>query len=278
VPLDRNNRFHVDIRGRYVDAPSVAFYGLGADSAPADRVEFGYRPSSASATLAARPISFLRVDAGYTLQSARTTDQQPTLGHFAVSETPGFGADLVYNVVRGGVAIDTRTSPTYSDHGSLLRVEFSRFRERSDKPYSFDQTEVEVVQLVPLVGRNFVLAFRALGTTTDPLGGGSVPFMLAPQIGSGRTVRGFHNRRFQDAHRLLLNTEYRWQASRYLTMAAFYDLGQVQPDRDRFRWREFEQGWGFGARFHTPTSGVLRLEMARSREGWVLVAGTSQPF
>jgi hypothetical protein len=35
---------------------------------------------------------------------------------------------------------------------------------------------------------------------------------------------------------------------------------------------------GIGARFHGPTFSVLRLELARSREGWKIVAGLSQPF
>ncbi|MCA1586595.1 MAG: BamA/TamA family outer membrane protein [Acidobacteria bacterium] len=278
LPLDRDNRFYVDLRGRWIDAPGVAFYGLGPDTSRIDRVDFGYRPSSAAASLTARPVRFLQLTAAYSLVDAATTDDSETLSRFTPDAAPGIGAALRYHVAFAGIALDTRPSPSYSDHGSLIRVDWSRFREREDKPYSFDRTEVELSQLVPLVGRHFVLAFRALGTTTQPIDGGTVPFMLAPHVGSGSTVRGFHNRRFQDRHRLLLNGEYRWQASRYLNMALFYDLGQVQPDTDRFRWKAFEKGWGIGARFHTPTASVLRLELARSREGWVVVAGANQPF
>jgi hemolysin activation/secretion protein len=105
-----------------------------------------------------------------------------------------------------------------------------------------------------------------------------VPFVLAPYVGSGSTVRGFRNRRFQDRHRLVLNGEYRWQASRYLVMALFYDAGQVAPEVEAFTWRQFRTAMGIGARFHGPTFSVLRLELARSREGWKIVAGLSQPF
>lgn len=278
TPLDRSNKFYVDLRGRWVDAPGVSFYGLGPDTTRNNRVDFGYRPSSAVASLTARPASFLQLTAAYTLLNAATTDDTETLARFTVREAPGIGADLGYHVAHAGVSLDTRTSPSYSEHGSLIRIEWARYREREDKPFSFDQTEVELSHLIPLVGRHFVLAFRALGTTTEPLDGDTLPFMLAPHIGSGSTLRGFQNRRFQDRHRLLLNSEYRWQASRYMNMALFYDLGQVQPDTDRFRWKAFEKGWGIGARFHTPTASVLRLELARSREGWVLVAGANQPF
>jgi hypothetical protein len=42
--------------------------------------------------------------------------------------------------------------------------------------------------------------------------------------------------------------------------------------------RDFVSAWGIGARFHGPTFTVLRLELARGREGWIIVAGGSQPF
>lgn len=278
MPLDRDNRLRFDVVGRWVDAPAVPFYGFGEDTSVDDRADFGYRPSSASASVTARPVSWMRVNGGYTLQNAETTDDEEVADRFTLAGAPGLGQGLAYNVFSGGLAIDTRPSPSYADHGSLLRGQWMRFDERAGKPYSFDETEVEAVQLVPLMGRYFVLAFRGLATFTDPHEGDTVPFMLAPHVGSGSTVRGFRNRRFQDRHRVVLNGEYRWQASRYLNMALFYDAGQVQAEKDEFRWREFETAWGIGARFHTPLANVLRLEMAHSREGWVLVAGSSQVF
>lgn len=278
VPLQRDNRLRVDVRGRWIDAPSVRFYGLGPESTTDDRTSYGYRPSNLMATATALPLSWFRLEGGYALQNAATTDDEEVEMRFPGEESPGLGQDLAYNVVGGSIAFDTRPSRSYSDHGSELRAEWRRYSERKDQPYSFDQTEVEATQLVPLVGRYFVLAFRGMVTVTDPHEGDTLPFMLAPHVGSGSTLRGFRNRRFQDRHRLVLNGEYRWQASRYLNMALFYDAGQVQPDTDRFRWRAFETAYGIGARFHTPTSNVLRLEIARSREGWVLVAGVNQPF
>ena len=53
-----------------------------------------------------------------------------------------------------------------------------------------------MVQLVPLVREQFVLAARGLVTLTTPDSGHEVPVMLAPFLGSGSTLRGFANRRF----------------------------------------------------------------------------------
>jgi hypothetical protein len=277
VPLQRDNRLRVDGFARWTDAPIVRFYGLGQDSNEDDLVRFGYQPVTAAVMLTASPQSWLRLRTGYDRLLAHTTEDEPLLG-FSLAETPGLLDDLTYNVLRAGVAIDTRTSPDYSDRGGLYRFDWTRFAESDDRPYSFDQAEVEFSQLVPLVGRYFVLAFRGLGTFTDPGSGDQVPFVLAPYVGSSSTVRAFHNRRFQDRHRIVLNGEYRWQPSRYLNMAVFYDAGQVAPDVDRFRMRDFVSAWGIGARFHGPAFTALRLELARGREGWIIVAGGSQPF
>ena len=277
VPLQRDNRLRVDASARWTDAPIVRFYGLGNDTDVDDLVRFGYRPVTAGGTLTAQPHRWLQFRTGYDRLLAHTTEDGPLRG-FSLEETPGLGEDLTYNVLRAGVAVDTRTSPTYSDTGGLFRVDWTRYAESDERPYSFDQTEVELKHLVPLVGRYFILAFRALGTFTDTDNSDRVPFVLAPYVGSSTTLRGYHNRRFQDRHRVVLNGEYRWQPSRYLNMAVFYDAGQVAPDVDQFRFRRFTTSWGIGARFHGPTFTALRLELARGREGWLIVAGANQPF
>lgn len=275
--LDRE-RLDVDLTARWTDAPSVAFYGLGPDTQPGDRTTYDYEPGRVSLSARSRPLGWLRLEGGYDFLSAPTSGDAATLPGLSLDETPGFNEDLSFGITRASASVDLRTSPGYSDRGGLYQVTWRRYHELDDRPYSFSETEVSLSQLVPLVGRYFVLAFRALGTFTDPDEDARVPFMLAPHVGSGSTVRGFRNRRFQDRHRLVLNGEYRWQASRYLSMAVFLDAGQVAPYVDAFRWPEFQTGWGIGARFHGPTFSVLRLELARSREGWKIVASANQPF
>lgn len=278
VPLRRDGSLHVGIVGRWIDAPSVAFYGLGPDSPAAGRVTFDHEPSRVTLRLSAQPRRVFSLGGEYELMSAPTSGGLAASGLLHPERAPGFGQNLQFNVFRGVASVDTRSSPGYSDTGGLYRVAWARHDERRGRPFSFDETEVELAQLIPLVGKYVVLGVRALGTFTDPAQGDEVPFVLAPSLGSGSTLRGFHNRRFQDRHRVLLTGEYRWQASRFLNMAVFLDAGQVGPEADRFRWHAFETSWGVGARFHGPSSTPVRLELARSREGWIIVAGASQPF
>ncbi len=67
----------------------------------------------------------------------------------------------------------------------------SATRRPRSLPYSFSSQEYEVVQLVPLVREQFVLAARGLMTLTTPDAGDAVPVMLAPYLGSGSTLRGY---------------------------------------------------------------------------------------
>jgi hypothetical protein len=135
-----------------------------------------------------------------------------------------------------------------------------------------------VQQLVPLMREQFVLAVRGLMTLTSTDSGQQVPLMLAPHLGSGRTLRAFRTRRFTDRNRVLLTGEYRWRPSRYLDMALFIDAGQVAGDLDQFRFPDFETNWGVGARFHGPRFTALRVEIARGREGLALVFAAGQVF
>jgi outer membrane translocation and assembly module TamA len=61
-------------------------------------------------------------------------------------------------------------------------------------------------------------------------------------------------------------------------MAFFYDAGKVTSRREDLDFRDLASDWGIGARFHTPSATVLRLEGARGSDGWRLVISTSAAF
>ncbi len=61
--------------------------------------------------------------------------------------------------------------------------------------------------------------------------------------------------------------EYRWTPGEPFEMAVFYDLGVVAPTVGGLRLDTRHDSWGFGARFHSPSQTVLRLELAFGKEG-----------
>lgn len=265
----------IDGSAQWLDARGVSFYGSGQGSSRLARERYDYKPLELNGTATLRPVRYVSLSGGYSFLDIDTARDLP---RFTAEQMPGIDRNLTYHVTRGTIAIDWRTSPGYSTRGGYYRATVERHDEQDGLPFSFSAREFEVVQLLPLLREQFVLAGRGLMTLTTPDRGHEVPVMLAPFIGSGSTLRSFVNRRFSGRNRVLLSGEYRWRPSRYLDMALFLDAGQVAADRRDFEVSAFESSWGLGARFHGPNFNALRIEVARGREGTRLVFAGSQAF
>jgi outer membrane translocation and assembly module TamA len=101
---------------------------------------------------------------------------------------------------------------------------------------------------------------------------------MRPSLGGSSSLRGYSSLRFRDRNSLLLQGEWRIMASRFLDSAVFYDAGKVAARRSDLDFDGLTHDYGFGVRFHGPVSTPLRIELARGREGLVLVAHTSAVF
>ena len=265
----------VEASAQWLDARGVSFYGFGQESNRLNRERFDFTPKDIGGNVSIKPMRHVSMTGGYTFMNFDSTRKTPR-SHGP--EAPGMDEELNYHISRAAIAYDWRPAPAYSTRGGMYRASFEHNREAVGRPYSFNAQEYEVVQQVPLVKEQFVLAARGLMTLTSPLDGHEVPVMLSPYLGSGAALRGYANRRFTDRNRVLLSGEYRWRPSRYVDMALFLDAGQVARDRHDFDFNKFDKAWGIGARFHGPSFNALRIELARGREGIRLIVAGSQPF
>jgi hypothetical protein len=265
----------VDASAQWLNARGVSFYGFGQDSDRLARDRFDYTPTELAGNVTLKPVRFVSMTGSYSFLNFETERDTP---RFSASEAPGLDQALAYHVSRGTIAFDWRPAPGYSTRGGFYRASFERNFEAGGLPFSFNAQEYEVVQQLPLVREQFVLAGRALMTLTQADHDHAVPVIMAPFLGSGSALRGFANRRFTDRNRMLLTGEYRWRPSRYLDMALFLDAGQVAATRHDFDLGRFDVAWGIGARFHGPAFNALRLEVARGREGIRMIVSGSQPF
>ena len=268
-------RMQFETSAQWLEARGVSFYGFGQDSARLARERFDFTPKDIGANVTIKPMRFISMNGAYTFMNFDSHREVP---RFFGADAAGMDEELNYHVTRGTLAFDWRPASAYSTRGGYYRASVERNQEADGRPYSFVAQEYEVVQQLPLVREQFVLAARGLMTLTSPDSGDDVPVMLAPYLGSGSALRGYANRRFTDRNRVLLTGEYRWRPSRYLDMALFLDAGQVARDRHDFNLDEFDVAWGIGARFHGPTFNALRIEVARGREGFRLIFSGSQPF
>jgi hypothetical protein len=282
LPDFAKGRVRVDFGARWIDAPRVSFYGLGNGSAKGEKASFDYQPLRIDGTVTLAPARWIQFGGGpfyedvTTGPGARAPSIEDRFGNPDPGfEVPGLGQDVSFVGARAFAGIDWRTSPSYTRRGGWYFVEWSRYAARESRPYDFDRVDAEVLQFVPLLRENWVIALRGKTTLTTGRDGGDVPYFQMPFLGSGQTLRGFANHRFIDRNLLLLQAEYRWTPSPVLDMAIFYDAGKVAARRKDLDVDGLHTDWGVGVRFHGPAVTALRIDLAKSREGWGLIFGTS---
>ena len=270
LPEAANRSIVIDITGRWLDAPQIRYFGYGNDSRRSDRTSYGLTMLSGGINARLKPARWFHLGGGVEhldVDTGSGVGRDPTIETiFTEGSAPGLGTDPKYFRSRAFLLIDWRKQPGYRGRGGLYRVEATDYSAQSGGRVSFRQLEAEIVQLIPFVAANWVIALRGLATTTDTERGNIVPFYFAPSIGGGTTVRGYPDFRFRGNHRIVVNAEYRWTAARFLDMAIFYDAGKVTDNRRDLDLDGVKTSVGIGARFHGAQGTVMRWEVARSRE------------
>jgi hypothetical protein len=281
TPWHGGGRATIGAKAGWLDAPQVAYFGRGMTAEHADRTSFHLTQGYASVTTEFRPLGWTRLQAEIAYDDYETDPGRGTYPsietRYAAAATPGLFSNLSFVRTEARAAIDYRTSAGYSRRGGFYGVTLASHTDRDDT-YSFERVDGELIQHIPLLRETWVVSLRGrVQTTLDD--GDVVPYFLLPQLGSGRTLRGYETGRFRDRHSILTSAEFRWIVSRLaLDMALFYDAGKVTSRREGLDFKGLTSDWGIGARFHGPTTTVLRVEAARGADGWRLVMSTSAAF
>jgi hypothetical protein len=270
LPTFAQNRARITLSGAYIDAPDVRYFGIGNASRREDQTRFGYTPKSGGARLDIDAGKYLALRGGVTYLDIETSAGRTTPSiedRFSRGETPGLGvATFTFVNSTAQMAFDWRRPLGYSGRGGLYRVQLDDYRERENDSYSFRSIEAELLQLIPILRANWVIALRGLVTVTDVTDGNLVPYFLLPSLGGGSTLRGYPDFRFRDRHRLLLNGELRWTPARFMDMAIFYDAGKVTSSRQDLDFESLKDSYGIGMRIIGLQGYAFRIEVARSRE------------
>lgn len=269
LPSFANDRITVGLHGNWLDAPKVAFYG-GNDSSRDGRINYAYKTTTVGVSTRVKAARFFEVGGGI---DAIQTESQPEIANSLMTTI-----EPTYR--RSGLfaEFDWRTSPGYTRKGGLYRVEWSDYHQTNAGANSFRRVDAEVQQFMPILRENWVIAFRALASTTTTGSGHEVPYFLMPDLGGSHTLRGYPAWRFRDRNRVLLTGEYRWAAGRFVDMALFLDAGKVAARAKDLGFDGFKKTYGVGVTFHTPTITATRIEVARTPEGTSLVFSVGPSF
>jgi len=175
------------------------------------------------------------------------------------------------------VAFDSREAPGYARRGGFYGVTAHDFAD-PDHRYGFTQLDYEAIQHVPILREAWVLSFHGLVSTTGTKSGEEVPFFMLPSVGSGSTLRGFSSWRFRERNSLLLQAEWRIMVNRFIDTAVFYDAGKVTAHTSDLNLDHLKNDYGIGLRLHGPFATPLRIDFAKSNEGFSIVWAASAIF
>jgi len=255
-------RLTIDTRGQWLDVPNLDFYGVGNNTTKDMKAEIAYRARTVGATARLQAARLFAVGGG--------VDQVGIDTEALVSPS--------YARYRAFAEFDSRSSGGYTRSGGFYRIDWTGYQQTNAGRQSFRRLDAEANHFVPLLRENWVIALRAMASTTSTSDGNEVPFYLLPDLGGSSALRGYSTWRFRDRNRMLLSGEYRWTAGPFADMALFVDAGKVAARTQDLNLKDLRASYGIGMTLHTSTATITRIEVARTREGVSLSFSFSPSF
>ncbi len=166
------------------------------------------------------------------------------------------------SIVELGELVSRLTAAVGGDAGRVSTGD----SDRDLHAFSFRRFDAEGVQMIPLVGKTWVIALHGWGVFTDTSNDHQVPFYFLPSLGGQNSLRGYHNYRFHDRHLVLASIESRWALFSHVDAVVFADAGNVAPRIADLNFNH--RSYGTGIRVHTGRSTLARVDVGHSREGW----------
>jgi len=160
--------------------------------------------------------------------------------------------------------------PRNAQGGSFLSLRLESYQGLGETP-GFRRAALDARHYLPLGSDRHVLALRAAGSLAHT-GGIPVPYYLQYSLGGGSILRSYPEHRFSGdtiyGDTIYgVSAEYRFQASSWLQLAAFFDGGAASGGFPRLDSHGFRTSTGAGVRLTTRKSVIFRFDLARGAEG-----------
>ena len=278
-----NGRALLDFSASHSDFPQMPYYGPGPRSRKTGRSDYrlekttvGVRPTFrlVRGLTAGAVGEFMAINVGPGTSSLYI----PTQDQYGPQNTPGIQQQTNYLKGGGFLQYDWRDKPGDPTRGGRYRAEYDKLSDRDVGAYSFYQLNLDAQQYIPLFGGKRVIALHGETWPTDTNATQTVPFYMQPTLGGPDTMRGFRPFRFYGNNAVLVQGEYRWEASSTLDLAIFADGGKVFQNWDQLNLHDIESSFGFGLRIKSLSAVVLRIDTGFSHEGFQVWFRVSNPF
>jgi outer membrane protein assembly factor BamA len=265
---------------KYQDFTAINFFGVGPNALEDDQTNYRLRYVDVGgfATLPINRRFTVTAHAGalrgMSLGRGTSTLVPATADRFDDEAAPGLSRQPNYLHADLAIEADSRDVPGYPSRGGHYQFSAAAFHDADFGQYSFGRFEAEAAQYMPISSRS-VLSVRgrlAVSTTAD---GQQVPFYALPSLGNAHSLRGYSSFRFRDRDLVLFNAEYRWPLLRMLDGAVFWDAGSVAPTLAGLAPSSLIADYGAGVRLHSKKHLIVRLDVARGREGMQAIVAFS---
>ena len=271
------SRFKLYASGRYRDRTDEVFFGQGPDSRYENRARYRIKDTLAEAATGfqfTRRIGYT-FKAGILQHSLARSRSGPRLEDLVLPQVAPLDISLPGNLnppdyfrYHTSFLFDFRDDPVMPHKGFLLAFGWEKFDNiNAGNLFNFHRFGWDLRSYVPLGSRQQVIAFHATAISSDPAPNNRVPFFLQPSLGGGESLRGYDAFRFQGDKLILMQAEYRWEASRRFELALFGDTGTVADQGDRLSINKMKSDAGLGLRLKSSRATLFRLDVARSNEG-----------
>jgi len=180
-------------------------------------------------------------------------------------DAPGLAWKRDFLRVTSELAWDTRTQPRHTLGGTFVSLRLEHYQGLAEMP-GFSRVALDARRFVPLGTERHMLAVRAAGSYSRT-GGVPVPYYLQYSLGGGSLLRSYPEHRFSGDTIYGVSAEYRFQASRWLQLAAFFDGGAARGGFAGLDSVGFRTSKGVGVRLTTRESVLFRFDVATGDEG-----------
>jgi hypothetical protein len=284
---DVSRRVTVGAQALWQDQTQLVYYGSGASAPLRNRSEYRLRASDYTVSTA------FRMPGDWSIQVAAGLMPEPELlgptgWHdrgfpdtrlvFNDASAPGLATQASLWHANASVAINRLDEPGHPTKGWLAHAEAAAYRDRDFGRFLFNRYQIDLVQAVPLARDIWTLLLRESAVLTATPYGDEVPFYLEPALGGQNLIRGYVDYRFHDRDIAAMQIESRWAVFAHVDWAVFADLGALAPTVRAFGNSDLKTAFGTGVRIHTPKNTLVRIDAARSVEGWRWLVQFRDPF
>jgi len=266
------SRFKLYVSGHYRHNPQETYFGLGTDSSRDDKSTYLFKEAMVGLTtgyqFSARTAFTLQYNyLSQSLGEGHRGDYPQVDETFDETGAPGITHPPNYLQLRASFLMDYRDNPYLPHKGWFFAVGWEKNDDITANDYNYYRYAADLRGYIPLGSKQRVIALRGAFINSDPGEDNRVPFYLQPTLGGGESLRGYDAFRFVGEKMVLLQAEYRWEASKLIELALFTDAGQVAPVGQRMSFDNFKTDWGIGLRLKSSRFTVFRIDQAWGDEG-----------